>query len=150
PTSAAEPSPQPVTRIPVFPVKCVVVPIDYSESSVAAIATALKLVSNPADVHVVHAILPSSKSSPTGEWAPLRQGEAVGTASQNELAKYLEQHNFCGVTQAAEFGDPASVVAAYARTHQADLIVIPSHGYHGLKRMIMGSVAEQIIRRCEC
>ena len=150
PMSTSEPTPEPVTRVPVFPVKCVVVPIDFSESSAAAVATALKLVSNWADVHVLHAILPSSTFSPTGEWAPLRQGEVVGTVSRNELAEYLEKHNFSGVTQATEVGDPASVVAAYARKHQADLIVVPSHGYHGVKRLIMGSVAEQIIRHCEC
>ena len=111
---------------------------------------ALELVSNAADVHVLHAILPSSTFSPTGEWAPLREGEIVGTVSRNELAAYLEEHNVSGVTQAVEVGDPASVVAAYARKHQADLIVVPSHGYHGIKRMVMGSVAEQIIRHCEC
>jgi nucleotide-binding universal stress UspA family protein len=150
PTSTSEPSPEPVTRVPVFPVKCVVVPIDFSESSAAAVVTALELVSKPADVHVLHAVLPSSTFSPTGEWAPLRQGEVVGTVSRNELAAYLEKHNFSGVTQAIEVGDPASIVAAYARKHEADLIVVPSHGYHGVKRMVMGSVAEQIIRHCEC
>jgi nucleotide-binding universal stress UspA family protein len=144
------PTPEPVTRVPVFPVKCVVVPIDLSESAAAAVVTALELVSNPAGVHVLHAILPSSTFSPTGEWAPLREGEVVGTVSRNELAAYLEKHNVSGVTQAIEVGDPASVVAAYARKHQADLIVVPSHGYHGIKRMVMGSVAEQIIRHCEC
>ncbi len=150
PTSTSEPSPERATRVPVFPVKCVVVPIDFSESAAAAVATALELVSSPADVHVLHAILPSSTFSPTGEWAPLREGEVVGTVSRNELAEYLEKHNFSGVTQATEVGDPASVVGAYARKHQADLIVLPSHGYHGVKRLIMGSVAEQIIRHCEC
>jgi nucleotide-binding universal stress UspA family protein len=107
-------------------------------------------VSNPAEVHVLHAVLPSSTSSPTGEWAPLREGEVVGTVSQHELAAFLEKHDFSGVTQATDVGDPASVVAAYARKHQADLIVVPSHGYHGIKRMVLGSVAEQIIRHCEC
>jgi nucleotide-binding universal stress UspA family protein len=133
-----------------FPLKCVVVPIDLSESAAAAVTTALELVSNPAEVHALHAVLPSSTSSLTGEWAPLRQGEVVGTVSRSELAEYLEKHNISGVTQAAEVGDPASVVAAYARKHQADLIVVPSHGYHGIKRMVLGSVAEQIIRHCEC
>ena len=148
--STTEPSPGPLTRVPMFPVKCVVVPIDFSESSAAAVATALGLVSNPADVHVLHAVLPSSTFSPTGEWAPLREGEVVGTVSEHELAAFLGKHDFSGVTQATEFGDPGSIVVAYARKHHADLIVVPSHGYHGIKRMIMGSVAEQILRHCEC
>jgi nucleotide-binding universal stress UspA family protein len=150
PDSTSEPSPVKATRVPVFPLKCVVVPIDFSEPSAAAVATALELVSKPADVHALHAVLPSSTFSPTGEWAPLREGEVVGTLSRKELADYLDQHHFEGLTQAIEVGDPASVVAAYARKHAADLIVVPSHGYHGIKRMIVGSVAEQIIRHCEC
>jgi len=138
------------TPMALFPVKCVVVPIDVSESSVAAVAAALELVSDSAQVHVLHVVLPSSTFSPEGEWAPLREGEVVGTVSRTELADYLERHHIEGVTQAIEVGDPASTVAAYAKKHRADLIVIPSHGYHGIKRMIMGSVAEQIIRHCEC
>ncbi len=133
-----------------FPVKCVVVPIDLSESSVAAVAAAMELVSDAADVHVLHVVLPSSNFSPEGEWAPLREGEVVGTISRKELADYLEQHHFKGVTQAIELGDPASTVVAYARKQRADMIVIPSHGYHGIKRMILGSVAEQIIRHSDC
>jgi len=136
--------------MPLFPVKCVVVPIDLSESSVAALAAAIELVSDPADVHVLHVVLPSSNFSPEGEWAPLREGEVVGTISRKELADFLERHHFDGLTQAIEFGDPASTVAAYARKHHADMIVIPSHGYHGIKRMVLGSVAEQIIRHCDC
>lgn len=136
--------------MPFFPVKCVVVPIDFSESSVAAVETALEVVAEPADVHVLHVVLPSSNFSPEGEWAPLHEGEAVETIPRKELLDYLEQRRFDGVTPAIEFGDPASTIVAYAREHNANLIVIPSHGHHGLKRLVRGSVAEQILRHCEC
>ena len=81
---------------------------------------------------------------------PLREGEVVGNRLAERACRLSGKAQFSGVTQAIEVGDPASVVAAYARKHQADLIVVPSHGYHGIKRMVMGSVAEQIIRHCEC
>lgn len=154
----SEPAPTPAeqsqrltsTRIPVFPVNCIVAPVDFSDSSVAAIATALELVATPAGVHALHVVLPTSSSSPTGEWAPLRQGEVTGTQPREELFNFLEQNHFSGVTAAIEFGDPASVVAAYAQKHHADLIVLAAHGYHGLQRMIHGSTAERIIRHCAC
>jgi nucleotide-binding universal stress UspA family protein len=133
--------------------KCVVVPIDLSdlsESSAAAVAAALELVLHPADVHVLHVFLPSSSFSPEGEWAPLQPGEVLGSASRTQLADYLQQHHFEGVTQAVQFGDPATAVADYSQKQNADLIVIPSHGYHGIKRMMLGSVAEQLIRHCDC
>jgi universal stress protein A len=151
-----EPSPaersQPLTNthIPVFPVKCIIAPVDFSDSSVAAIATALELVSAPANVHALHVILPTADFSPTGEWAPLREGELTGTLSLEKLVQFLEDNHFSGVTPAIEFGDPASVVSAYAQEHHADLIVLAAHGYHGLQRIIHGSAAERIIRHCEC
>jgi nucleotide-binding universal stress UspA family protein len=138
------------TNIPVFPVQCIVAPVDFSESSVAAVATALELASAPAGVHVLHVVLPTSSSSPTGEWAPLKEGEVTGTQPREELFNFLERNHFAGVTAAVEFGDPASVVAAYAQKHHADLIVLAAHGYHGLQRMIHGSTTERIIRHCEC
>lgn len=136
--------------MPLFPMKCVVVPIDLSESSAAAVAAALELVSQPGDVHVLHVVLPSSSFSPEGEWAPLGEGETVGSASRQRLADYLQQHHFAGVTQDVRFGDPGTAVADYAQKQSADLIVIPSHGYHGFKRMMLGSVAEHLIRHCDC
>ena len=154
----SEPAPTPAetsqrltgTQILVFPVKCIVAPVDFSDSSVAAIATALELVSTPAGVHALHVVLPTSSFSPTGEWAPLKEGEITGTQPREELLIFLERNHFSGVTAAIEFGDPASVVTAYARKHQADLIVLAAHGYHGLQRVIHGSTAERIIRHCEC
>jgi len=136
--------------MPLFPMKCVVVPTDLSESSAAAVSAALELVSQPADVHVLHVVLPSSNFSPEGEWAPLGEGEVVGSASRQRLADYLQQHHVEGVTQVVQFGDPGTAVADYAQKQNADLIVIPSHGYHGIKRMLLGSVAEQLIRHCDC
>jgi len=44
-------------------------------------------------------------------------------------------------------GDPASVIVRYAEEHDADHIVMGSHGRDGLSRLIMGSVAETVVRR---
>src|ERR1700683_5695067 len=136
--------------MPLFPMKCVVVPIDLTESSAVAWRAAIELVSDPADTHVLNVVLPSSTFSPEGEWAPLQPGEVVGSTSRRRLADYVKQHHFNGVTQVVLVGDPGTEVANYARKQDADLIVIPSHGYHGIKRMMLGSVAEQLIRHCDC
>ena len=47
-------------------------------------------------------------------------------------------------------GDPGTTITDYANEHAADLIVIPSHGYHGMKRLVLGSVAERVIRHAHC
>lgn len=47
-------------------------------------------------------------------------------------------------------GDPASEVVALAESVAADLIVMATHGRTGLKRLLMGSVAEAVVRRATC
>lgn len=48
------------------------------------------------------------------------------------------------------FGHPADAVVEFARQHEVDLIVMGTHGRTGLSRILMGSIAEAIVRRAEC
>jgi nucleotide-binding universal stress UspA family protein len=47
-------------------------------------------------------------------------------------------------------GDPVTEILNTARDQHADLIVMGTHGRRGLKRMLMGSVAELVVRRSTC
>ena len=47
-------------------------------------------------------------------------------------------------------GDPAAEIVELARGAYADLIVMASHGRTGLRRLLMGSVAEAVVRRAPC
>jgi len=47
-------------------------------------------------------------------------------------------------------GDPSHEIVAFAVAQHADLIVLGSHGRTGLSRMLMGSVAESVIRHASC
>jgi nucleotide-binding universal stress UspA family protein len=47
-------------------------------------------------------------------------------------------------------GDPASEIVRLATEEKVDLIVLGTHGRTGLTRLLMGSVAEQIVRRAAC
>jgi nucleotide-binding universal stress UspA family protein len=49
-----------------------------------------------------------------------------------------------------EHGEPAPVILAVAKQIGADLIVIGTHGRTGLRRLLMGSVAEQVVRKASC
>ena len=51
---------------------------------------------------------------------------------------------------AARIGDPGTKIVEYAREIKADLIVMPSHGRTGIKHLLLGSVAERVIRLAEC
>ena len=47
-------------------------------------------------------------------------------------------------------GDPAGVITETAAETDADLIVMGTHGRTGFTRLIMGSVAEEVLRRAPC
>jgi len=47
-------------------------------------------------------------------------------------------------------GDPAGAIPRLAEEEQIDLIVMGTHGRSGLSRLLMGSVAEAIVRRAPC
>jgi nucleotide-binding universal stress UspA family protein len=47
-------------------------------------------------------------------------------------------------------GDPATVIAETAEETGADLVVMGTHGRTGLTRLVMGSVAEEVLRRAPC
>ncbi|HTU17797.1 MAG TPA: universal stress protein [Gemmataceae bacterium] len=49
-----------------------------------------------------------------------------------------------------EYGEPEAVLLAVAKEIGADLIVMGTHGRTGLRRWLMGSVAEHIVRRASC
>ena len=46
-------------------------------------------------------------------------------------------------------GDPSNAIINYARANDIDLIAMSTHGYGGLKRLLVGSVADKVFRSCE-
>ena len=51
------------------------------------------------------------------------------------------------VTTVTEVGQPSRVIVEYAEEHDVDHLVIGSHGRKGLSRVLLGSVAELVVRR---
>ncbi len=49
-----------------------------------------------------------------------------------------------------EVGDPARTIVKQAAKLRADLVIIATHNRGGIKRFLLGSVAEQVVRRCPC
>ena len=47
-------------------------------------------------------------------------------------------------------GDPAAEIVSYARENGVDVIVMGTHGRTGLERLLMGSVAEKVMREAPC
>lgn len=126
-----------------------VVPIDFSAESPRAIATALELVAAPAQLHLVHVMPPLETMSPGFLMGDITEASRTRKVTE-ALSKLTAETGAIGATLVALIGTPGLEISDYARRQQADLIVIPSHGYHGVKRLFLGSVAERVIRHAPC
>lgn len=132
-----------------LPKKTVVVPVDFSEASSEALKTAREFVAEPKDLRVIYVTL-SPLSFGSAEGWPIEDAESHKRAAEAHLSKFLATHQASDVTQVVRVGDPGLVIADYAAECHADLIVMPSHGYHGVKRVLLGSVAERVLRHTTC
>jgi nucleotide-binding universal stress UspA family protein len=66
----------------------------------------------------------------------------------NEERRALEQAGFT-TSIAIRFGDPADEIVEAAQRARVDLIAIATHGQGGLRRLLLGSVAEQVLSRVD-
>ena len=106
-----------------------------------------------ASLHVVHVL----QAIVTPEAVPVqyesRQLEAaVEATAWEELRGLLAVGEYARfqATLAIEWGTPVTEIIRYARQHEIDLIAMGTHGRGGLKRLILGSVAERTVRAAPC
>ncbi len=132
-----------------FPKQTVIVPVDFSAESIAAVGVARQLVAAPEHLHIVHVLI---------DIAPLEAGEVWGVIDQQPRIEQAEKAlrekssaaEFHGAHIAVLMGEPAHGIADYAQEKKAELIVIPSHGRTGITRLLIGSVAERVVRLAHC
>jgi len=128
---------------------CVVVPVDFSENTESAIQAALAFVDDPSQVNIIHVLFALDAVSPGVVFGGVT--DESREANINEHLETLKKSlDAPALGTEVRVGNPGLQITEYAKELNADLIVIPSHGYHGFKRMVLGSVAERVIRLAEC
>lgn len=128
----------------------IVCAIDFSEPSNAALAHAVGLGKRlGAKVVAVHAWQLPVYAVPDGVaiFGPEVVNE-ITEGLQKQLAKTLEAHRADGVTLEGRLsaGAPVEAVLQAADDAGADYIVIGTHGRTGVARLVIGSVAEKLVR----
>jgi nucleotide-binding universal stress UspA family protein len=131
--------------------KIILVPIDFSDHASEALDEACDLArQSGATIHLVNAIdvgLPELSVALTGSM--LQQLRDETQAALTRLADSRKDRVNIG-SVIVEQGDAREVIVAAATTVGADLIVMGTHGRHGLSRMMLGSVTEGVLRRAHC
>lgn len=132
-----------------FKGKRVLVPFDYSNESIEAVKVALVLAEQASDVHVLHVLIELPASDPVVIWDELN-AERRKKATHESMEQKLKEAGVEGVQIDTTIGNPAPVIVDLAEEIEAGVIVIPSHGYTGVKRLFLGSVAERVVRLAKC
>jgi nucleotide-binding universal stress UspA family protein len=129
--------------------KTIVVPIDFSEESFRALDEALQMVDAAGQVHVINVLQDVTVGVPEFALGVLER-EAQVREMRQLLADRLKAENRPAVKIQVCYGDPGIEITRFAESVKADLIVMPSHGRTGLKRLLIGSVAERVVRLAHC
>jgi nucleotide-binding universal stress UspA family protein len=127
-----------------------VVPWDFSEMSEHALQVARSMVNDTNQLQVIHI---DTLVIPAGD-----PGSIYGVVSQDtqrdNLVKAFRERvagtELADVSFEVRFGDPGSEITKYASQVGADLLVISSHGRTGISRLLIGSVAERVVRLSPC
>ncbi|MEO2019981.1 MAG: universal stress protein [Fuerstiella sp.] len=130
--------------------EAIVVPVDFSGMSVTAISSALELAHDRNQIHVLHVVPVLDQIAPDIERLAIPTDADRQNSVREHFAEFLTQHGFPGLRQVVRDGQPGSQIAEYAKEISAGLILISSHGYGGVKRLLLGSVAETVVRWAEC
>jgi nucleotide-binding universal stress UspA family protein len=129
--------------------KPIVVPIDYSEESTGAIDVALEIAASPEQITAVHVAPPLTAFEPGVAW-PVIDDEDRQVNLEKAFERRHADPTYQGVRFEVRFGDPGHEIADLAKSLGAGLIVMPSHGRTGLAHLLIGSVAERVVRLAHC
>jgi nucleotide-binding universal stress UspA family protein len=128
---------------------------DLSETSDEALRMAVELTRRERGaLTILHAYAVPVIPMPEGY---VVQGPAALVELQQTIARALEKLEARAVALGAPVvrvesrtGAPADAILECARTGGFDLVVLGTHGRSGLRRVILGSVAEAVLRRAPC
>jgi nucleotide-binding universal stress UspA family protein len=133
----------------------ILVPTDFSETADAALAYARALAPQlGASLHLVHVfsdpyVLPAYAPDVYAEVPAVLREEALRQVD-DELKKRADAHRGVPIVTATAIGLTAKELVRYADEHGIDLIVMGTHGRHGVAHLLLGSVAEYLVRIAPC
>lgn len=117
-------------------------PVDFDQNSLAAVSVAAELAREcNATLHLLHVI--DQRGLPSGK---------IESAAQTKLERISRQKLKAGTRYEILVmpGDPAVEVLQMAVKLGIDLMVMATHGRKGLRRLLLGSVAERVVREAQC
>jgi len=146
----------PLERCAMIALTSVLVPTDFSDASEVALLYAKAFAhAFGASLHVLH-VVQEPFSQP---WAVEAHGFALATMQEDWMREAKarmqailtpEERSTHNAQLLTVLGHPVVEILEYASSHTIDLIVMGTHGRGPLGHMLMGSVAERVVRKAPC
>lgn len=132
--------------------KSILVPVDFSPAGQAALKYGHRFAEQfGAKVHLLYVIEPIPY--PDFAFVPAMETDATVRAARAKLEQLAQKEGFNPATLAAcvvRIGSPFQEIVEAARSLKTDLIIVSTHGYSGLKHVLLGSTAERVVRHAPC
>ena len=136
-------------------INTILVPVDFSDCSREGLRFAIGFAHQfGARIILLHATylgyIYSSEGTAIYDIPALQK--AARKTAQRHMRQLVRSVNFEGVKFETAFtdGSPASDICAFAKDHDVDLIVTSTHGLTGFQHVLIGSIAERVVRHALC
>jgi len=137
--------------------KNILVATDFSDASTAALAYGREMAQRfDATLHIVHVVDDLSSRIATATEAPVDFGhlqtDLESSADQRLEGLLTDQDRAACHAKVVRLTStmPARAIGNYAHDSEIDLIVMGTHGRAGVAHLLMGSVAERVVRSAPC
>jgi nucleotide-binding universal stress UspA family protein len=133
----------------------IVFPTDFSGSSLAALPWAKRMAASlGARIDCIYVVEePQVYATLDMGPVPIPSTDDLVASARARLADFVAKH-FAGQAPAPAqqvlVGRPADEVVGYARDQAAQLIIMATHGYSGVKHVLLGSTTESVLRHASC
>ena len=137
-------------------IRSILAPTDFSEHAAKAVKYASHLAERlGAELHLLHVLSDIVPVGPDPMMTPVLPPEYYSELREQSLQTIgailkPDWGKPAGVKTDVRWGDPVEEIVVHAREHSIDLVVVATHGRTGLSHVLLGSVAERIVREAPC
>lgn len=132
--------------------KNILVPLDFADEAKRIMDTALRVLAVDGTITLLHVVewLPVVTEGTFGIYPHRKDIDKVKALSLEKLQEHAAMHPDAKIDPLVKEGKPATVILQGVASIEPDLVVMGSHGRSKLDHLLIGSVAERVIRKAPC
>ncbi len=130
----------------------ILVPLDFSDPSSEVLASATRVLSAEGRITLMHVVerMPVVTESTFGVYPHRKDIEQLKRLTKRKLNSYVRQHPGVSMSVLVTEGKPANTIIEASHELDADLLVMGTHRRSRLDHLLIGSVAERVLRKASC